>query len=188
MNYLPDSAAPDSTLPTHLQLVPAEVSETRAKSGFSHRTLVGIGHSFGGGSLYEVQRSPPCRRGTYFVLSRALAVINNPTMFSSLVLVDPVVLPPPPPGKFESWVEALRDFSSIMGFVDGALTRRSTWKSRFVAHLSSLLLSDYSMASSEPMRWKCSKRTLCSRHGIRSRSRFTWTARSMKTGILEKQS
>lgn len=58
--------------------------------------------------------------------------INSAAVFSSLVLVDPVVLPPPPPGKVESWTEAFGEFSSLIGFADGALTRRSTWKSKFV--------------------------------------------------------
>ena len=131
-NYLPDSAEPYSTLPTHLERVPAKVSGNRTKSGFSHRTLVAIGHSFGGGSLYECPRSPSSRRDADSVISRALAAINYPMMFSSLVLVDPVVLPPPPPGKVESWTEAFGEFSSLMGFADGALTRKSTWRSKFV--------------------------------------------------------
>ncbi|KAF9645255.1 hypothetical protein BDM02DRAFT_3189890 [Thelephora ganbajun] len=111
LNYLPDSAELHSILPTHLQRMPGKISETRTKNGFSHRTVVGIGHSFGGGSL-------------------ALAVINNPMLFSSLVLVDPVVLPPPPPGRVRSWTEAFQIFPSLNDFVDGALTRRSTWKSK----------------------------------------------------------
>jgi len=47
-------------------------------------------------------------------------VINNPVLFSSLALVDPVVLPPPPPGKFESWAEAFRFLPTLDTFVDGA--------------------------------------------------------------------
>lgn len=134
LNYLPDSAEPNSTLPTHLQRVPAKVSEIRAKCGFSHRTLGGIGHSFGGTSLYE---DPSCRRTgetltLCLALSGALAAINEPMLFSSLVLVDPIVLPPPPPGKVKSWVEGFGVFPTMIDFVDGALTRRGTWKSKFV--------------------------------------------------------
>ena len=47
--YLPDTVGYSrDQLPTHLPLVPREVSEARAKGGFTNRTLVAAGHSFGG--------------------------------------------------------------------------------------------------------------------------------------------
>ena len=50
--YLPDTIGySGDQLSTHLSLVPQEVSEARARSGLNNRTLVGIGHSFGGCSL-----------------------------------------------------------------------------------------------------------------------------------------
>jgi len=110
------------------------VSETRTKYGFSHRTLVGIGHSFGGGLTYEEPRFFLCRRDTHSSLPRALAAADKPILFSSLVLVDPATLPPPPPGRSESWAEAFGVYPTIKDFIDGALTRRSVWKSsKFVA-------------------------------------------------------
>ena len=126
--------------------------------------------------------------GTHSVHSRALTAIHNPVMFSSLVLVDPVVLPPPPVGKVESWTEAFGSFSSMIGFADGALTRRSTWKSKFVVQLLTLLLTEYSPVSSESTRWKLSRRYLCSRHGTRSHSKSTRTARFMRTRVPGKRS
>ena len=132
LNYLPDFAEPRSTLPTHLQRVSRKVSETRVKCGFPHRTLVGIGHSFGGASLYESPRPSSRQRDAHPMLSRALTAINKPILFSSLVLVDPVILPPPPPGKFESWAESFGFFPTLKSLLDGGLTRRSAWKSKFV--------------------------------------------------------
>ena len=49
--YLPDATGySGDQLPTHLPLVPRETSEARAKGGLN-RTLVGVGHSFGGCTL-----------------------------------------------------------------------------------------------------------------------------------------
>ena len=102
------------------------------KCGFPHRTLVGIGHSFGGASLYESSRSSLRQRDAHSMLSRALAAINKPILFSSLVLVDPVILPPPPLGKFESWAESFGYLPTLKGLLNSGLTRRSAWKSKFV--------------------------------------------------------
>lgn len=82
--------------------------------------------------MYDGPRFPLYQRSTHFELSRALAAINKPILFSSLVLVDPGTLLPPQPGKVESWAEAFWVFPAISGFMDGALTRRSRWKSKFV--------------------------------------------------------
>ena len=50
--YLPDTIGYSGDgLPTHLPLIPPKISEARTKVGFADRTLVGIGHSFGGCTL-----------------------------------------------------------------------------------------------------------------------------------------
>jgi len=50
--YLPDTIGySGDQLPTHLPLIPQEVSELREKEGLTNRTLVAIGHSFGGCTL-----------------------------------------------------------------------------------------------------------------------------------------
>ena len=82
--------------------------------------------------MYESPRPSSRQQDAHPTLSRALTAINNPVLFSSLVLVDPVVLPPPPPGKFESWAESFGFFPTLKSLLDGGLTRRSAWKSKFV--------------------------------------------------------
>ena len=50
--YLPDTIGYlGDGLPTHLPLIPQKISEARVNSGLANRTLIGIGHSFGGCSL-----------------------------------------------------------------------------------------------------------------------------------------
>ena len=50
--YLPDTIGySGDQLPTHLPLVPQEISEARIKNGLTNRTVIGIGHSFGGCTL-----------------------------------------------------------------------------------------------------------------------------------------
>lgn len=50
--YFPDTVGySGDQLPTHLAVVPQEISEARVRSGLTNRTLVGIGHSFGGCTL-----------------------------------------------------------------------------------------------------------------------------------------
>lgn len=51
LSYLPDDPT-DRTLPTHLSRVPESLAASRKQSGFQSRTLVPIGHSFGGCSRY----------------------------------------------------------------------------------------------------------------------------------------
>lgn len=47
--YLPDTIGySGDELPTHLPLIPQEISGAREKAGLANRTLVAIGHSFGG--------------------------------------------------------------------------------------------------------------------------------------------
>ena len=127
-----------------------------------------------------------CRRDTDPTLPRTLAAINKPILFSSLVLVDPGILPPPPPGKYESWAEAFEVYPAIEGFMDGALTRRSAWKSKFVVLGTDSVLVAHLPTNSERTHWKISRRYLGSRHGIRSRLKSTWTARFTRTRALER--
>ncbi|KAG1799188.1 uncharacterized protein BJ212DRAFT_1402216 [Suillus subaureus] len=63
-----------SSLPIQLHRVPASIGESRQKSGFSSRTLVVAGHSFGGCSV-------------------TLAALHFPALFSSMILVDPIIDP-----------------------------------------------------------------------------------------------
>lgn len=74
LNYLPSAITP-TTLPTYLPRVPIAESERRKVGGFSDRTLVPIGHSYGG-------------------CTSALAAITCPALFDSLVLIDPVIIRP----------------------------------------------------------------------------------------------
>lgn len=102
LNYLPDDTAV-SSLPTHLERVPESTSEVRTERGYSRRTLVVVGHSFGG-------------------TSSILAALNYPKLFSSLILVDPII------SMNDLFVE--ENYDHIYKLAFGALARRSTWPSR----------------------------------------------------------
>jgi pimeloyl-ACP methyl ester carboxylesterase len=101
VNYLPSAPTP-SVLPTHLQRLSSTEAESRKSTGYKERTLVAVGHSLGG-------------------TTSALVAINYPALFSSLVLVDPIVIQPYMLG---SKSEALYDL------VMGAIQRREHWPSR----------------------------------------------------------
>jgi len=109
--YLPDTIGhPGDELPTHLPLIPQEVSEARGKDGFANRTIVAIGHSFGGCSLVH-------------------AAVSRPKLFSALVLLDPVILPPPiVPGM--TWADGWGAFKALSRLLDAAVVRRNGWKSK----------------------------------------------------------
>jgi len=109
--YLPDTIGySGDQLPTHLPLVPQETSEARAKSGLINRTLIAIGHSFGGCSLVH-------------------SAVSRPELFSALVLADPVIVPPPiGPGMI--WADGWGIMKPLTALVDGAVTRRNGWKSK----------------------------------------------------------
>lgn len=47
LNYLPSTVTP-AVLPTHLSRLPATESERRKTMGYNERTIVVVGHSFGG--------------------------------------------------------------------------------------------------------------------------------------------
>lgn len=98
LHYLPEDAFSEA-LPTHLQLLPETISEFRKTEGFSSRSLVAVGHSFGG-------------------CSSILAAVNFPALFSSMILIDPVV------------IHGLKDASNLLGLSLAALSRRERWPSR----------------------------------------------------------
>ncbi|KAG6860707.1 hypothetical protein C0995_008292 [Termitomyces sp. Mi166 len=100
--YLPSKASV-SPLPTHLARVPAEESTHRQDNPFSHRTLIAVGHSYGG-------------------CTSALAALTQPKLFSSVILIDPVILKPT--GSL------IHESEQKNRLVFGALTRRETWSSR----------------------------------------------------------
>ncbi|EIW75006.1 alpha beta-hydrolase [Coniophora puteana RWD-64-598 SS2] len=98
LNYMPDELC--ASLPTGLPRVPAAVSKAREKRGFLKRTLVAVGHSFGGATS-------------------ALAALNFPNLFSSLILVDPMITPPAKP-------DVLSQTPSLLS----SISRRDKWSSR----------------------------------------------------------
>ncbi|KAG1737531.1 Alpha/beta hydrolase family-domain-containing protein [Suillus paluster] len=99
LHYLPEDAS-SKALPTHLHLLPENISEYRKTEGFSSRSLVVVGHSFGGSSPI-------------------LAAVNFPVLFSSMILVDPVVVQS---GTYPPNYVPTR--------LLGALGRRERWSSR----------------------------------------------------------
>ncbi|KAL5514866.1 hypothetical protein ACEPAG_2182 [Sanghuangporus baumii] len=102
LRYLPSrNDALRKDLPVHLPRVSSQDESTRLKDGFmGERTLVGIGHSLGGATV-------------------TLASITCPALFSSLVLVDPVIAPP-----------YTDRGPSVGALAFGAVQRRHTWKNR----------------------------------------------------------
>lgn len=50
--YLPPKSRDAGSLPIHLPCLPYEETQDRIQSGFNDRTLITIGHSFGGCSSY----------------------------------------------------------------------------------------------------------------------------------------
>ncbi|GBE82655.1 alpha/beta-hydrolase [Sparassis crispa] len=103
LSYLPSSASP-SALPIHLERLPDHVSDVRKVHGFDERTMVVVGHSLGG-------------------CTTSLAALNCPRLFSSLVLIDPVIFDPSP-SDFK--IETQRISNTVLG----TLQRRDRWPSR----------------------------------------------------------
>ncbi|KIN93607.1 hypothetical protein M404DRAFT_1008823 [Pisolithus tinctorius Marx 270] len=99
LNYLPEESSP-APLPTCLVHVPEATSDTRKELGYHCRRLVVVGHSFGGTSL-------------------TLAALNFLKLFSSLILVDAVIL-----------ADKTRTVEEAVRFTVNAFTRRSFWSSR----------------------------------------------------------
>ncbi|PAV17902.1 alpha beta-hydrolase [Pyrrhoderma noxium] len=103
--YLPSgttTANSDSeSFPIHLPRISQSETDTRINHGFGdRRTLISIGHSFGG-------------------CTALLAALSYPALFHSIVPVDPVVVPP-----------RTDRVKEILNFVVGALGRRNQWKDR----------------------------------------------------------
>jgi len=109
LHYLPATVS-SSVLPTHLPRLPDSVAESRIRHGFAERTLVGIGHSFGG-------------------CTTALAAIVHPTLFSSLILVDPIIFPYVGEGMLDPRA-GVPDSIDRSKTVIGAIQRRDRWSSR----------------------------------------------------------
>ncbi|KZP30752.1 hypothetical protein FIBSPDRAFT_850200 [Athelia psychrophila] len=101
VNYLP-TAATQAVLPVHLPRVPSAEAEIRQMSGYAERTMVVVGHSYGG-------------------CSSASVAVHCPALFSSLVLVDPVII---------QHVERTEKYEIMYRFVQGALGRRDGWSSK----------------------------------------------------------
>jgi pimeloyl-ACP methyl ester carboxylesterase len=114
LHYLPEDAS-SKTLPTHLHLLAETISEYRKAKGFRSRTLVTVGHSFGGCSLCVLS---PGFDTLIYSQHRVYAVVDFPELFSSVVLLDPVITQnghPDPVPKI---------------LLSTALARRSNWASR----------------------------------------------------------
>ncbi|KAF7970127.1 hypothetical protein HWV62_24952 [Athelia sp. TMB] len=101
VHYLPANAAP-SELPLHLPRVSSPVSEGRQTSGYANRTLVVVGHSYGGACS-------------------AMLAAHCPKLFSSLVLVDPTI---------KQYVPGIERNARAHAMVCGALGRRDGWSSK----------------------------------------------------------
>ncbi|GJE99575.1 alpha/beta hydrolase [Phanerochaete sordida] len=102
LHHLPTSPA-EKALPLHLPRLAEAVSESRKTFGFQSRTFVGVGHSFGGCTTYR-------------------AAVERPSLFASLVLLDPILSP------FRPGQGLLMDRQ--FGLTSGAIRRRSHWSSR----------------------------------------------------------
>lgn len=101
VNYLPNMIAGGCD-PT-LSQVPEEISRHRLENGFDSRVVVGLGHSFGGCTLMRT-------------------ALHAPRLFSSLIMVDPVMYPS----------YAFRG-QYIGQLIKGALSRRDQWPDREAA-------------------------------------------------------
>ncbi|KAF7762184.1 hypothetical protein Agabi119p4_8777 [Agaricus bisporus var. burnettii] len=105
LHYFIPSSANDSPLPTHLPRVSPQEIQHRKTHGLKHRTFMGIGHSYGG-------------------CSAAVAALEHPELFSSLMLIDPVILEPYATKELEL------SNPRVNVNVIGALNRRETWPSK----------------------------------------------------------
>ncbi|KAF8697674.1 hypothetical protein AX14_001307 [Amanita brunnescens Koide BX004] len=103
--FIPAHTFPGKALPTHLPRIASAESDKRAVYGIWTRTIVGVGHSFGG-------------------CTTALAAIHKPNLFSSLIAIDPVITKPLWPDEHSASRAHTRGLSLA------ALTRRDGWSSR----------------------------------------------------------
>ncbi|KAH7337715.1 Alpha/beta hydrolase family-domain-containing protein [Rhizoctonia solani] len=109
-NFMPEQI--ENQVGSSLPRVSDQSIQRRLKHGFANRTVVGIGHSFGGTAL-------------------ARAVIDSPRLFSSILLLDPVISP-----------SYAHRGPRIDALVKGTLTRRDHWPDREAAK-SGLLKSPF---------------------------------------------
>ena len=127
--YLPSRPASD-VLPTHLPRLSAADGAARRSHGLQDRTIVFIGHSFGGCTLYVARRAPfrPTRvarcTDRRSPAPRTRAALAEPALFRSLFLVDAIVYPLHP--------DAPRASAFMRGMATGAVQRRDGWTSRWV--------------------------------------------------------
>ncbi|KIK99561.1 hypothetical protein PAXRUDRAFT_786681 [Paxillus rubicundulus Ve08.2h10] len=99
LNYLPEEVKSEA-LPTRLERESG--SQARKERGYRTRKIVAVGHSFGGCTSLRV-------------------ALDFPALFSSIILVDPVLMQPP-------------GYTLLPGYLDnkvlGAFSRRERWASR----------------------------------------------------------
>ncbi|EMD37002.1 hypothetical protein CERSUDRAFT_155418 [Gelatoporia subvermispora B] len=109
LHYLPASASP-SVLPTHLPRLSNSIAQSRIQHGFNDRMIVGVGHSFGG-------------------CTTAYAALIHPQLFSSLILIDPIIFPYEGEGTLDPRL-GVPDSINRNTNVVGAIQRRDRWTSR----------------------------------------------------------
>ncbi|KIJ63614.1 hypothetical protein HYDPIDRAFT_168423 [Hydnomerulius pinastri MD-312] len=99
LSYLPEEVKSE-VLPTRLERLPESVSEARKEHGYRSRKIVVVGHSFGG-------------------CTSVRAALSFPKLFSSIILVDPVIV------QGHTYPS---DY--LYSRVFGAFSRRERWASR----------------------------------------------------------
>lgn len=124
IHYIPSDAI-TSPLPTHLDRVPCEESEYRKRRGFRNRILVAVGHSLGGCTSYVSMQWRKISVLSHVKSFSALAALTHPQLFSSLVLIDPIIVQP-----MDGSNTTFHEEHWQLTF--GALMRRETWDSRLV--------------------------------------------------------
>ncbi|PCH38438.1 hypothetical protein WOLCODRAFT_130894 [Wolfiporia cocos MD-104 SS10] len=99
--YLPSTSS-SSALPTHLPRLRESTAQRRKSYGIETRTLIGVGHSLGGCTITR-------------------AAVAEQRLFSSLILVDPIIRPYPVGPLIGGRTRA---------FLPGAIQRQHRWTSR----------------------------------------------------------
>ncbi|KAF9238987.1 Alpha/Beta hydrolase protein [Melanogaster broomeanus] len=99
LSYLPEDVEMEA-LPARLKRLPESISESRKEHGYRARKMVVVGHSFGGCTSLR-------------------AALDFPKLFSSIILVDPVIIQP---------YQYAPDY--LYHMVLGAFSRRDRWPSR----------------------------------------------------------